>query len=75
MTRKDFIEAVESLRTDYNKNPEIWENKTVNDFLEAIARYTDDIQGYYDNTGQDVDANKPDWKIFIDILKGASIYE
>ncbi|MCP3933089.1 MAG: hypothetical protein GY705_28800 [Bacteroidetes bacterium] len=51
------------------------ENKTIDDFLEAIARYTDDIQGYYDNTGQNVDANKPDWKIFIDILKGASIYE
>ncbi len=75
MTRKDFIEAVDNLRTDYNKNPEILENKTIDGFLEAIARYTDDIQGYYDNTGQNVDANKPDWKIFIDILKGASIYE
>lgn len=75
MTRKDFIEAVEILRTDYNKNPENWENITIDDFLNAIARYTDDIQGYYDNTGQNIDANIPNWKIFADIMKGASIYE
>ena len=26
------------------------ENKTLPDFLEALAVYTEDIQGYYDNT-------------------------
>jgi len=75
MTRQDFIESIEKLRADYNVNPDYWENKNIDDFLEAIARYSEEIQGYYDNTGQKIDSNKANWKVFADILRGASIYE
>ena len=75
MTRENFIEFVESLRTDFLSDPSKWTNKTIDDYLEAIARYAQDIQGYYDNTGQAVNADNPDWKTFSDILKGATIYE
>jgi hypothetical protein len=40
-----------------------------------MARYSEDIQGYYDNTNQNIDANTPSWKLFADILLGAKIYE
>ena len=75
MTRENFIEFVESLRADFLSDPGKWTNKTIDDYLEAIARYAQDIQGYYDNTGQTVNADNPDWKTFSDILKGATIYE
>jgi hypothetical protein len=74
-SRREFIDFIDSMRTDLLKNSDNWENKKLDDFLEAIARYAEDIQGYYDNTGQNINADKPDWQTFADILKGATIYE
>ena len=34
-----------------------------------------DIQEFYDNTNQNINSENVSWKIFADILKGASIYE
>ena len=73
--REDFIKFAEQLRQNYFDNPENWENKTIEDFLYAISSYTEDIQGYYDNMKIKKDANKADWQVFADIIKGATIYE
>jgi len=56
-------------------NPENWENKTLPDFLGALSAYTEDIQGYYDNMKQNINADKADWSTFTHIFKGARIYE
>ncbi len=73
--KKSFAVFVDLLNRDLLENPENWENKDLTYFLEALSRYTEDIQGYYDNTNQNIDTNKPTWQLFADILKGASIYE
>ncbi|MEN9335766.1 MAG: hypothetical protein RLZZ500_753 [Bacteroidota bacterium] len=73
--RQSFIKFLDLLRQDFLDNPENWENKTLPDFLEALSAYTNDIQGYYDNTKQNKRADKPDWAIFADIFSGAKIYE
>jgi hypothetical protein len=73
--RQSFIEFIDLLREDLIKKPKTWENKNLGDFLEALASYAQDIQGYYDNTGQKVNADQASWQIFADIFKGASIYE
>lgn len=75
MNKSEFIQFIENLRTDFVENKEQWENKTIEDYLEAISRYTEDIDGYYKNTNHDIDLEKIDWKVFADILKGSSIYE
>lgn len=75
MTREQFIAFLEELKTDFHTNKDKWENTTIDSYLEAMARYAQDIQGYYDNSGQNVNADSPDWKTFSDILKGATIYE
>jgi hypothetical protein len=75
MTKQQFIEFIEHLRTDFIQNKEQWENKTIENYLEAMFRYTRDIDGYYKNTNQNIDLEKVDWKIFSDILKGSSVYE
>ncbi len=74
-TRQEFIHFLDEFLKEYKTNPDTWENHTIKDFLEAMGRYAGDIQGYYDNTHQNIDANTPSWKVFADILKGASIYE
>jgi hypothetical protein len=73
--RAAFIIFLELLRKDLAVNPEEWENKTLKDFLEAMSRYAEDLQGFYDNTGQKINADEPSWKVFADIFKGARIYE
>jgi hypothetical protein len=40
-----------------------------------MMAYSQDIQGYYKNSNQNVDADIPSWKVFADILLGAKIYE
>ena len=42
--RKSFIEFLGLLRQDFEKNN--WENNNLSDFLEAMERYANDIQGY-----------------------------
>ena len=73
--RRTFIEFIGLLRKDFIDNPETWENKKLDDFLEAVSSYAEDIQGYYDNTKQNVNADEANWQTFANIFKGASIYE
>lgn len=73
--RQSFIKFLDLLHKDLLQNPETWENKTLPDFLEALASYAEDIQGYYDNTDANVDAEKAAWSTLADIFKGAKVYE
>ena len=73
--RQSFIQFITQLREDYLTNKDAWENHTLDSFLEAMARYASAIQGYYNNTGQNTNADTPSWAVFADILKGATIYE
>ncbi|MDO5106093.1 hypothetical protein [Capnocytophaga sp.] len=74
-TRADFARFIEALKTDLENRPQDWENATLSDFLEALSRYTTDIQQYYDNTEQNINADTATWRLFADICKGARIYE
>ncbi|GET45553.1 DUF7660 family protein [Capnocytophaga felis] len=74
-TRQDFVKFLEMLKNNLEHAPEDWENTTLPDFLDALSRYTEDIQQYYSNTNQNIDANVPNWGIFADIFKGAMLYE
>ncbi|WP_199768548.1 hypothetical protein [Sphingobacterium sp. HMA12] len=56
--RQSFIKFLDLLRQDLLQHLETWENKTLPDFLETLATYTEDIQRYYDSTGANLDARK-----------------
>ncbi|MEJ5144850.1 DUF7660 family protein [Sphingobacterium sp. MYb388] len=73
--RKSFVEFLELLKKDFVENNESWENKSIPDLLEVLSMYAEDIQGYYDNTKQNKNADQADWSTFADIFKGAKIYE
>ena len=75
MTRKKFIKFIKEFRNDLENNKPEWENQTLESFLEALERYTEDIQGYYDNVNLIINTNEPSWENFANILKGSSIYE
>ncbi|MDN5286366.1 MAG: hypothetical protein JWR38_2640 [Mucilaginibacter sp.] len=73
--RKSFIKFLSSLRNGFENNTGTWENTTLSDFLEALEAYADDVQGYYDNIHRGINADIPTWRVFADILEGASMYE
>ncbi|PZR23722.1 MAG: hypothetical protein DI535_23500 [Citrobacter freundii] len=73
--RQSFIQFLHELRNNFLQDGERWENKTLDQFLEALAAYAEDIQGYYDNMMPSVNADVPSWRVFADMLMGASMYE
>jgi hypothetical protein len=73
--RQSFITFLEAFHQDYINNVQDWENKTPDSFLEALTRYAADIQGYYNNTNKNINADKASWQVFADILQGTKIYE
>ncbi len=73
--RESFVKFLDLVLLDFLQNPDEWENKTLADFLESMGRYTNDVQGYYNNMKMDVNADEPAWGTFADIFRGAKVYE
>ena len=74
-SREAFGKFLGLLRQDLLTAPDSWENTSLVDFLDAMQAYAGDIQEIYDGAGQSINADKPSWQTFADILRGASIYE
>jgi hypothetical protein len=75
MTKQEFIQFINNLKTDFIENKKQWGNTTIEVYLEAMSRYVEDIPGYYKNTNQNIDLENINWKFFSDILKRSSIYK
>jgi len=73
--RKSFEKFLTLLLTDFKNNQNNWENNRLDLFLEAMARYTAALDGYYKNMEPGSNADFPTWKVFADIMRGAVVYE
>jgi hypothetical protein len=73
-TRQDFISFLRSLKKNYLENLASWENRDIGAFLEAMASWVEDMEGFYITNGLPV-PEKPDWKVLADILMGGKLYE
>jgi len=74
-SRAAFAGFLGLLRQELAVAPEHWENNSLPAFLEAMEAYASDIDGFYQNTGQAIDADVPSWQNFANILRGARMYE
>ncbi|MPS66737.1 MAG: hypothetical protein DI622_09565 [Chryseobacterium sp.] len=72
--KEDFIEFMDLLLNDFRNNGENWENKSLENYLEAIQSWTEDMDGYYLNNNLPI-PNNVNWKVFCEILVAARIYE
>jgi len=72
--RDSFIEFVHELAHAFRRHGETWENGRVDLYLDALAAWVADMDGYYTGKGLPVPA-APDWKNVADMLMAASIYE
>ena len=73
-TKKDFVSYVHELSKEYHNNSESWPNKNLDTFLEALAAWVEDMDGYYLNQGQPI-PEKPDWQMIANMLAAAKVYE
>ncbi len=73
-SKVQFLSFIEALRADLETSPETFENLTLSGFLEALAAWTTDSDGYYRNIGEE---GPPAivWRYFADMLAGARVYE
>ena len=73
-TREQLISSISFLRENLLKNPESWENKDLDSFLEALEGWLTDSPGYYKNNGDEI-SNQDPWSIVATALAAAAIYE
>lgn len=73
-TKNELIKLIYSLVSEVKSNPNQWENNDLPSFLEAMASWMEDMEGFYENM------NKPypddvNWSVLGDILMAARVYE
>ncbi|MCZ8957186.1 DUF7660 family protein [Escherichia albertii] len=73
-TREDFIQFLEFLSSNARNNLDEWENKDLSSYLESMASWIEDMDGYYLNQKLPVPENI-NWAFIADILMAARVYE
>ncbi|MBM9502563.1 hypothetical protein JWG44_20110 [Leptospira sp. 201903071] len=72
--KDDFIEFIFKLSNDFRDNTSEWINQDIESFLEALARWVEDSDGYYQNIGI-IQPKAPDWKSIAEMFIAAKYYE
>ena len=73
-TREDLALFVQELAQSLRTKQEEWENAALPDYLEAMAAWIEDSEGYYVNAGKPV-PQQPSWQNLAEILIAAKHYE
>ena len=73
-SRTDFITLLRTLLRELRDKPETWENRTLPQFLEALAAWIEDLDGFYRNQGRSV-PDQPSWEMLAEMLLAARVYE
>ena len=73
-TREDFAVFVHELAHNLQTKPQEWENATLAEYLEAMAAWVEDSEGYYVNAGKSV-PQQPTWQNLAEALVAAKRYE
>ncbi|MFF3417549.1 hypothetical protein ACFYW9_23025 [Streptomyces sp. NPDC002698] len=73
-SREDLAAFVRSLQRSHVEDGSSWENTDLPSFLEALAAWIDDADGWYSNASHELPASG-DWTFFARALRAATIYE
>lgn len=73
-TRKEFVAFVHELLHHLQATPSEWENLSLESYLEALAAWVEDCEGFYANRGEKVPQD-PNWKFLGEALLAARVYE
>jgi len=73
-SRQELVEFIMALIADYENNSASWENKDLPNYLDGLAGWTQDMQGYFHNIGEEM-PEQPSWALFAAMLLAAKDYE
>lgn len=73
-SRGDLVSFIRMLAEGLKREPVLWENTDLKRFLEAMAAWIEDVDGFFLNSGERVPEN-PTWKLVAQILAAAAAYE
>ena len=73
-SREALVAFLRTLCHDWQQRPAEWENRDLASFLEAMAAWVADMDGYFQNQGERV-PEQPTWKTLGQILLAARVYE
>jgi len=73
-TRDDLAGFVASLAREARQVPNTWENRDLQSFLEALAAWINDMDGYFLNQGTPA-PEQPSWRTVAQMLAAATTYE
>ena len=73
-TKDEFIEFLNLMIKDKEINSEEWENKSITEYLEGMASWVEDMDGYYNNMNLQMPRDI-DWKFIATLLYVGKIYE
>lgn len=69
-SKDDFINFLKALIQDYEKNGANWENNDIGNYLDAVGRFCDNVEGFYCNRNMEF-SEQPNWKMFAIMLSAA----
>ncbi len=73
-SRDDLVQFARALVADLRKNRDEWTNADLSAYLEALAAWVEDMDGYFQNRAEPV-PEQPTWKTLAQLLYAAKVYE
>ena len=73
-TREDLVVFIKQMELEIANKECNWENTTLENYLEAMSGFVNDMNGLYINLNINI-KNEPMWRVFARILQAATIYE
>ena len=73
-SRDDLVRFLRNLSDDLRTRPGEWENDGLESYLDAVASWTEDMDGYFRNRGETT-PQEPSWKLLGMILLAGKVYE
>jgi len=72
--KDQFTEFIGLLVKDFISNPDDWENRDIESFLEGIKSWVEDMEGYYENNNLPIPQNI-DWNFLANLFYVGKLYE
>ena len=73
-SKEELLSFLGLLINDFKNNPDEWENKSVESFIEGMQSWVEDMEGYYENNNIPI-PNNIDWGFFANVFYAGKIYE
>ncbi len=73
-SRETLVTFVGEIVQEWGAAPSNWTNQTAGEFVEALAAWLADMDGYYARFGTTADVVSP-WRVIADAIAAARFYE